>query len=138
MSWNFMVKPKTFAILAALFVILCAGWSLAQTPKTRPPQKAAPTPQKTLLAPVKIGDKWGYIDQTGKMVVQPQFDLANPFAEELAAVQVGWRCGFPTRIQTHIREQRYYSRRGDNRRVEMQTNNSRQVTLRAGRLERKR
>ncbi|PSO79918.1 MAG: hypothetical protein BRC51_06045 [Cyanobacteria bacterium SW_12_48_29] len=26
------------------------------------------------LAPIKISDKWGYIDKTGEMVINPQFD----------------------------------------------------------------
>jgi len=35
------------------------------------------------LAAVKIGDKWGYIDTTGKLVIQPQYDMVNGFSEEL-------------------------------------------------------
>jgi hypothetical protein len=33
--------------------------------------------------------KWGYIDKTGKFVIQPQFTDAKAFSEGLAAVQVG-------------------------------------------------
>jgi WG containing repeat len=28
------------------------------------------------LSAVKIDDKWGYINQTGKVVIQPQFKFA--------------------------------------------------------------
>jgi hypothetical protein len=31
----------------------------------------------------------GYADQTGKLVIQPQFDEAGPFSEGLARVKVG-------------------------------------------------
>ena len=36
----------------------------------------------------------GYIDQTGKFVIQPQFDQAAPFHEKLAAVDVGGLWGY--------------------------------------------
>ncbi|MBE9129456.1 WG repeat-containing protein [Coleofasciculus sp. LEGE 07092] len=38
-------------------------------------------------ARVKIGDKWGYIDSTGKLVIQPQLNEADNFSEGLALVR---------------------------------------------------
>ncbi len=38
------------------------------------------------LYPVHVGDTWGYIDNTGKMIIQPQFAAADFFSEGLAAV----------------------------------------------------
>lgn len=35
-------------------------------------------------APVKEEDKWGYIDQTGKMVIEPRYDCAGTFNEGVA------------------------------------------------------
>ncbi|BAZ17825.1 hypothetical protein NIES4071_97050 [Calothrix sp. NIES-4071] len=35
-------------------------------------------------ARVKIGDKWGYIDNTGKQVIPPQFNDANSFTDSQA------------------------------------------------------
>ncbi len=46
------------------------------------------------LAPVKIGDKWGYIDKTGKYVVNPQFLRAEVFSEGLAWVEMGGEQGY--------------------------------------------
>ena len=33
--------------------------------------------------------KWGYLDKQGHFVVPPQFDVAQDFAEGLAAVEIG-------------------------------------------------
>ena len=38
------------------------------------------------LAPVKIKGKWGYIDNTGKIKINPAYESANKFSEGLAAV----------------------------------------------------
>ena len=45
------------------------------------------------LAPVKIGSKWGYIDRSGKIVIQPQFEDAQKFLDGLAEVQIEGRSG---------------------------------------------
>ena len=39
------------------------------------------------LVPVKVGDKWGYTNTQGKLVIEPQYRIAYPFDESgLAAV----------------------------------------------------
>src|SRR5713226_3958318 len=91
------MKHKTPIIISALVLTLCASSGLAQTPKTKLRQKAAPAPQKTLLAPVKVGDKWGYKDKTGTIVIQPQFPhLAyfERFSEGLADGKIGDKYGY--------------------------------------------
>src|SRR5580704_3248897 len=37
----------------------------------------------------KIGNKYGFIDRSGNLIIAPQFDLAFHFSEGLAAVRVG-------------------------------------------------
>ena len=37
------------------------------------------SPKTKSLAAVQIGEKWGYIDTTGKIVVEPQFEEADYF-----------------------------------------------------------
>jgi hypothetical protein len=46
------------------------------------------------LAPAAFGGKWGYIDATGKWVIDPQFERAGDFADGLAPVIVGGRTGY--------------------------------------------
>jgi hypothetical protein len=46
------------------------------------------------LAPAASGGKWGYIDPTGKWVIDPQFEGAWNFADGLAPVRVGGRTGY--------------------------------------------
>ncbi|MFO0175197.1 MAG: WG repeat-containing protein, partial [Aphanizomenon sp.] len=40
------------------------------------------------------GNKWGYIDRTGQFIINPQFDEADIFSEELAAVKMGEKWGY--------------------------------------------
>jgi hypothetical protein len=39
------------------------------------------------LIPFKSGDKWGYIDKKGSIIINPQFNEANLFIEDLALVK---------------------------------------------------
>jgi hypothetical protein len=36
------------------------------------------------LAQNKVDKKWGYIDKTGNVIIEPKFDWAIPFSEGLA------------------------------------------------------
>ena len=39
------------------------------------------------FASVKVGKLWGYIDTSGKYLVEPKYDLALPYEKSLAKVQ---------------------------------------------------
>lgn len=41
------------------------------------------------LFPYRDGDKWGYCDHDGKVVITPQWDRADPFGHFSARVQIG-------------------------------------------------
>lgn len=43
------------------------------------------------VAPVMINNKWGYMDQNGEIVIEPQFDEAEKFDNGLARVRNGWQ-----------------------------------------------
>ena len=44
--------------------------------------------------PVEIGHKWGYIDKTGKIVINPQFKSEGYFKEGFAPVEIGNKWGY--------------------------------------------
>src|ERR1017187_10137738 len=46
------------------------------------------------LAPAASGGKWGFVDTTGKWVIDPQFEGAKNFANGIAPVIVGGRTGY--------------------------------------------
>jgi hypothetical protein len=41
-----------------------------------------------------MGGRWGFIDKSGKIVINPQFDEAMAFADGLARVKVGHKTGY--------------------------------------------
>jgi len=54
-------------------------------------QKASETPG---LYPVKVNGKYGFIDASGKIVISPTYEDAQPFQEDLSCVRVGSKYGF--------------------------------------------
>ncbi len=48
---------------------------------------------RSRLYPVKANGRWGYIDRSGAMIVPPQFDEAQQFAEGLGVVKLLGRYG---------------------------------------------
>jgi hypothetical protein len=74
--WRWIVKVM-------LFAALLASTSLR-----------AYDDETSLLIPVNQGDKYGYIDAAGKVVIGFQFDVATAFHEGLAEVELGNKCGY--------------------------------------------
>lgn len=50
----------------------------------------------------KKGEQYGYIDETGNMVIPPSYDRAEPFHEERAAVNIDKKWGFIDRSGTMV------------------------------------
>lgn len=71
-----------YTTLFIIFVI-----ALAINPSLTQPV-CAETLQKKLY-PIVQNKKYGYIDNTGKIIIQPQFNAYNEFSEGLAVVQAG-------------------------------------------------
>jgi hypothetical protein len=42
----------------------------------------------------KVGDKWGYLDNNGKTVIEPKFEQAWGFSEGLGRIKVGEKFGY--------------------------------------------
>ena len=51
-------------------------------------------PETSGIYPVSIDGKWGYIDNTGTIKIQPQYDSAQPFSESLAVVRLDGKWGY--------------------------------------------
>ncbi|UBF26030.1 WG repeat-containing protein [Kovacikia minuta CCNUW1] len=90
---------RTF--LMGMAIVLCNGifalslpiLSLADESNPKQTDQAKSQPEMIYagdfsegLAAVKIGEKYGYIDRTGNLIIQPKFDYAGSFSEGLAVV----------------------------------------------------
>jgi hypothetical protein len=67
--------------------------------------KQVPTPEGP--STIKVGEKWGFADETGKIVIQAIFDEAKEFSEGMAAVRVGEKWGYVDRAGTIVIEPRF-------------------------------
>src|SRR5574339_1027271 len=52
------------------------------------------TQDSVVLFPVSHDNLWGYMDANGKIVIEPQFNMAFEFAEGVAQVMVKDRWGY--------------------------------------------
>ena len=46
------------------------------------------------LAPVRIGEAYGFIGETGKLVIQPKYQNAGPFSDGLARIRIQEKYGY--------------------------------------------
>ena len=76
------MNPKSFLALLLAFLFFAPVIGLAQDQKSKK------------LFTVIVNDKRGYIDSTGKIVIQPQFEGASNFSEGLDVVATGNKEGF--------------------------------------------
>jgi len=58
---------------------------------------------------VVLGDKNGYINKTGKIVIKPQFDFAGEFSEGLAPVVVGYKWGYMDKTEQIVIEPQFFN-----------------------------
>jgi hypothetical protein len=77
---------KGLSLFLSCILILCACRNASDKTVRDPSPKQAI--EKKLLK-VTIGGKEGYIDRTGRIAINPQYDSASDFAEGLALVCVG-------------------------------------------------
>ena len=75
---------KMLVVVAVLGMAGGIGCDASQDSRAEPGAR-----QTTGLSPALVEGKWGFIDTTGKLAIQPQFDGASAFHEGLAAVRVG-------------------------------------------------
>ena len=65
----------------------------------------------TSLFPIEQHKNWGYIDVSGKVVIEPRFEFADEFAEGFAVVKVDGKYGFIDQSGKFLVEPRYTSAR---------------------------
>lgn len=82
------------AIFLTIFLILAATPVQAQKNSLK-------------LIPFEVNEKWGFINDKGKIVIQPQFDDADCFYEGLATVAVQDKYGFIDETGKFIIEPQY-------------------------------
>lgn len=71
-----LTTSLTLLIVLAIVALTCSGLALGQSVSRSP-----------RLRPIQQNGKWGYIDNTGKIVIKPQFAWAEEFSEGLAGFE---------------------------------------------------
>lgn len=84
---RFLTKKTKNAIKYYLFAVFIAVMAMSCSDNK---QKS----EDFTLYPILVGDKYGYIDCAGKIIIEPQFDVAGVFSEGLAFVIAGERTGY--------------------------------------------
>src|ERR1041385_359923 len=85
----FMGFSLVALIIAGLFLFLPAQANNSLSTSTPEATPASTAEAVNTLYPVRVDGKWGYIDNTGQLVIQPQYALADEFSNGLAMVQSG-------------------------------------------------
>jgi hypothetical protein len=65
------------------------------------------------LFPVQVGQKSGFIDQKGKMVIKPQFDAAGDFSEGMAVIVEYDREGRRDQYETLLQKVGFINEKGE-------------------------
>ena len=101
-----MLSLKSFASIVVLVTYAATatpgckqGVPLPPVPRSDAPGPKRPGPKaddgaQEPFFPMKQDGKYGYMKQTGEVVIQPAFDSAFPFQEGMAKVRVGELWGF--------------------------------------------
>lgn len=64
--------------------------------------------QRPVLKPVSLDGKWGYADESGRIVIRHQFEEVGPFSDGLAAVAIGTDPNAKSFISGHSKEGFYH------------------------------
>ena len=54
------------------------------------------------LACVRVGEQFGFIDETGKFVIKPHYEWAEPFSEGIAPVTTEHSFGYINKSEKYI------------------------------------
>ena len=56
------------------------------------------------LIAVQIGEKWGYIDCSGEIVIEPIYEEAYEFTGGIARVEIGKKIGYINKLGQYLWE----------------------------------
>jgi len=92
-------------IIAGLVCVAILTCSLPQA-QSSSDQTEQPTQVENSipLFPIEKDGKWGYIDNTGRIVIKPQFDEARDFSEGLARVTIDGKFGYIDKTGKYVWE----------------------------------
>jgi hypothetical protein len=82
------ISLLVLGVAIGLLLVFLIGYHPIQS--NFPPSEASPVPPTLQPLP----SKYGFIDQTGQMVIPPRFTEATTFAEGLAAVKINGMWGY--------------------------------------------
>jgi TonB family protein len=80
------MKQTLITMLLLLAMLSCGQQSRAPAAKTES--------EYARLFPMKVDGKWGYVDRTGKLAVNPLYDQADDFSDGMGRVRIGSKFGF--------------------------------------------
>ena len=84
-SDKILAMVKISRIFSAIAVAVLAAWFCSG--QIKPEEYPA-------LFPIQENGKYGYIDRTGKVVIEPQFEEVKEFSEGMAAVRIKDKWGY--------------------------------------------
>ncbi|MEI8389304.1 MAG: TonB family protein [bacterium] len=90
---------KNKIIIAILSVIICVSLAVVTYSQTD---------SNSVLYPIEVDGKYGYINKEGKVVLKPKFDVANDFSEGLASVKIGTLWGYIDNIGRFIIKPKFH------------------------------
>jgi len=74
-------------VIAAAIVLVVFFWRGSRTRRVKIADlPLVPVVPGEKLFPARVGERWGYMNARGQLVIRPRWDDAGPFAEGLAAV----------------------------------------------------
>jgi hypothetical protein len=88
MMFNSPLHILLFGIAATVFWSCSAKSELMGKTETEAERTAAYSSFPNALYPVRIKDKWGYMNRKGEIVIQPTYDAAEDFEDGLAVAMI--------------------------------------------------
>jgi len=88
LSGRIREKKRLCAALGIILLLACTVLLLGKVSSTPDSPFTASLFEKDIFL-IRSNGRYGYMDKSGKVVISPQYDMANAFSEGLAAVKIG-------------------------------------------------